>query len=68
MLTVYPSIGRDWNHELAGFGHSGGRREPSAGPLRSDWNDLMAKTAVWKHLLAETAEQVPRACKNKTLD
>ena len=30
MLSVEPSVGREWNHELAGFRHPETGRSPSA--------------------------------------
>lgn len=45
MLSVYPSLGRDWNHELAGFRRLAILRRAlesgRSGPL---WNHLMAET------------------------
>ena len=45
MLSVYPSIGRDWNHELAVFRRPAAQGKPPGGLPRSLWNHLMAATA-----------------------
>jgi hypothetical protein len=32
MLAVYPSVGREWNHELAAFRRAEGPAKPFGGP------------------------------------
>ena len=45
-MSVYPSVGRDWNHELAGFWQ----------PPRSKAVRPNLPGPFWNHPLAETAE------------
>jgi len=46
MLSVYPSVGRDWNHKLAALRRQRPFSGSSTGPLGP----------LWKHPLAENAE------------
>jgi hypothetical protein len=45
MLSVEPSVGREWNDELAGFRQPEAGRSPSAGLPGPRWNHPMAETA-----------------------
>lgn len=44
-MSVYPSVGRDWKHELAAFRCRMAQRCPLAGLPGPRWNHLMAETA-----------------------
>ena len=45
MLTVYPYVGREWNHELAAFWRAEAPAKPFGGPSWSAPEHLMAETA-----------------------
>ena len=44
-MSVYPSVGRDWNHELAAFRRSAAPAKPFGGLPSPLWNHLVAETA-----------------------
>jgi hypothetical protein len=45
MLSVEPSVGRGWNHEVAAFRCPAASAEPIGGFRGPVWNHLMAETA-----------------------